>query len=393
MATFEHFESENTTIISPIFLFRTFTSMSATFPHWFLAIHSLLAALVFISIHRYLRAKLGERQDSGLIWVSLAFAVWMVMGVWEAEQAYLTTQLIDKPGFLRIRRMLSIINTGFLVYSLAFFQNGWQRLSEAIRRINPLTIILVIAGACFLVSPFPEGKAWLYIETAISIAVMLLLGINLALSFQARRMPLMLGLTILTVAAFLVVQVNEWMLEIWDVQLPETLRQLIRLGARSSLALCFAVLALTWLGDMLTTPLEKERSPGYKEVEAGIKQLRFGIGADNQLFFEMTWPEKGLKNARVDAGKISPHLLKMFFKLALDASRNKSVHYSAFATNFSQWKINFRDQLASLLPPGSERLKVEDLFLKDQANAGYHSLSFRAEEIEIPAGVAERMGK
>ena len=363
--------------------------MTATFPHWFLAVHSLLAALVLISIHRYLREKLGERQDNGLVWVSLAFAVWMLMGIWEAEKEFLT-QRMHPEVFYRIRRVFSIVNTGLLVYSLAFFQNGWQQFSELIRRINPITIILVIAGACFLASPFPEGNTWLFIETALSIAVMVLLGINLALSFSARQMPILAGITILTIAAFLLVQVNELLFEIQNYRLPEMFSLLVRLGGRSSLALCFVVLALTWLGDMLTTPLEKEMAPGYKEVETGIKHLRFGIRPDNQLFFEITWPEKSLKNAHIDASKISPHLLKMFFKLALDASHNRSVHYSAFATNFSQWKINFRDQVLLQLPEGT-RLKVEDIFLKDQANSGYHTLSFQAGEIDIPGSVKARM--
>ena len=366
--------------------------MTALLPHWFLAVHSLLTALVLTGIHFYLRRKLGQRQDDGLIWVSLAFGIWMLMGIWEAEKNFVVQYVMDEDGFFRVRRIFSIVNTGLLLYSLAFFQNGWQRLSEGIRRINPLTLILAIAGVCFISTPLPQANAWMFIETAFSMALMLLLGISFALSFQTRRMPLMVVLTVLTIAAVLTVQVNELVSEIWGKGLSHDLSLLIRLSARSSLAFCFLALAFTWLGDMLSTPLEKEMDPRYKPVEAGIKRLRFGIGPGNELFFEIHWPEKGLDHFGLNASKISPHLLKMFCKLALDASHNRSVHYSAFATNFSQWKLNFRDQLLQQLPPGT-RLKTEDIFLKDQANAGYHTLGFRAEEIEIPQGVTERITK
>lgn len=145
----------------------------------FLKVLPLLWAVIIGATHLYLKNKLKERHDNGLLFMAGAFLVWFVMG--NVESYY--ENIRDTPngeGYWIWRRILSLLNSGFIIYSLSYFKDGWNWLEKQYQRKNfrNLAFGAIIIGA--LTYSGKDLNKWLIVEAGISITVVFILFFSLA---------------------------------------------------------------------------------------------------------------------------------------------------------------------------------------------------------------------
>ncbi|MCC6459463.1 MAG: hypothetical protein IT260_03265 [Saprospiraceae bacterium] len=350
----------------------------------FFIFFSLCSVLAVAAVHFFIKEKLGDKHDNGLLWVAGALFVWFLMGLLEFHYAgfdprYLAEHYRELWPYWYGRKALSIFNSALFVYSLSYFRDGWLRLHKWLEKINLGMLAIITIGLCFATFPL-EPRIWLLTDTLVSVAVALLLCLSIAAIFYQRGLHVM-AVFALVVCFFLVyTQVTELLKD------PNFAAQqarswlddrLIRMLSRPSLVICILVLAISWLGSQLEEEVVS-RAPGRL-----ANSLRFETrGIRNYVTMSLQTEDFHLQNLVFDfTHRPSPYA---FFKRCAErALAGENFHRDEFTDNFDT-------MVKRLLEPINQKLADEgfgyslqkgDLFLRD--SKGIYRLVFEKQEISV----------
>lgn len=336
-------------------------------------------------MHFFIRQKLGDKHDSGLLWFSAALFVWFLMGVLEFSysgltQDYLAEHYKETWPYWYGRKAFSIFNSAFFVYSLSYLRDGWLRIHKRLEHLNVGVLAIITIALCFATFPL-EPRIWMLTDTIVSVLVAVLLCWSMAAIFWQRGIPLMAAFTLLVWFFLTYTQLAE----LWkdpNFSAPSGGHfwiddRLVRMLSRPSLVICILVLAISWLG----TQLEEEvvsRAPG-----GGPNSLRFELrGMRRFVTMSLQTEAFAIRNVVFDLTH-RPSLYTFWVKCAERTVAGENFHREEFTDNFDT-------MVKRLLEPLNQKLSDEnlniilqknDLFLRD--GKGLYRLVFSPGEITL----------
>ena len=351
----------------------------------FFLFFSILSAIAVAAVHFFIKEKLDDKHDNGLLWVAAALFVWFLMGLLEygyssTNPEKLANEYRDFWPYWYGRKALSIINSALFVYSLSYFRDGWLRLHKRLEKINLGMLAIVTVGLCFATFPL-EPRVWLLTDTVVSVVVALLLCLSIAVIFYERGIHVM-ALFTLVVCFFLVyTQVAEFFNDPnihknegghWAMD-----DRLIRMLSRPSLVICILVLAISWLGSQLEEEVVS-RPPGQQ-----ANQLRFETrGIRHYVTMSLQTEHFSFQNLVFDfTNRQSPYLFLR--RCAERVCAGENFHREEFTENFDTMVKRLLEPINQKLADEgiSHMLQKGDLFVRD--GKGIYSLVFSRQEIAL----------
>jgi hypothetical protein len=216
----------------------------------FLALMSLLSALTLVGVHTHIKNRLGEKHDNGLLFAAGAIFAWLFMIFWESNKL--------NEHYLEVRKLISIINTGFFLSSLVYFKDGWFKVNKKLENIKYhlvaiITTLLLLIAYVFI----PQKENWSYFEGWVSIIVMFLLSSSMAVTLYFREkdapqknttflylIPIVAGFFLIFVQAFDTDFIKISHFDPFENKLFHTVARLLCLPM---LVISYLLVAMTWL--------------------------------------------------------------------------------------------------------------------------------------------------
>lgn len=242
---------------------------------------AVLSIIALIGVHHYIKNKIGAKHDEGLLWVAGAFFIWLVLGIYEG--------LDHQTEFYHFgRKVLSILNTVLLVYSLSYFRDSWYRVDKRLEHIRYSTLALVTLLLC--VVSFVFHPWWELIEGIISVLVAVLLSSSMAATLYYREAKYLFWVPVFTGVLLILTQVFDTQFVRFTGFLPlkEEHYTALRMLSRPSLTFSFLLVALTWLGNQLEEKmiLTAIRNPSpHPEVSPDPAPVTGTPASENQMVF------------------------------------------------------------------------------------------------------------
>ncbi len=344
---------------------------------------SILSVIAVAAVHFFIKEKLDDKHDNGLLWVAAALFVWFLMGLLEygySKEKALALDYQKHWPYWYGRKALSIINSALFVYSLSYFRDGWLRLHKRLEKINLGMLAAITVSLCFATFPL-EPRVWLMTDTVVSVVVALLLCLSIAVIFYERGIHLMTLFTLLVCFSLVYTQVVELIKDPNFAGSTGTQGMLddhvIRMLSRPALVICILVLAISWLGSQLEEEVVS-RSPGHQ-----ANQLRFETrGIRHYVTMSLQTEHFAFQNLVFDfTNRQSPYLFLR--RCAERVCAGENFHREEFTENFDT-------MVKRLLEPINQKLADEgighllqkgDLFVRD--GKGIYSLVFSRQEIVL----------
>ena len=300
----------------------------------------LASVTTLIAVHYYIKEKLQKQHDHGLIWISCALMIWFVMGV--LELSLINTKPIDRPEqYWYGRKIFSIINSAFFIYSLSYFKDGWLKLHKKISKINLGLIAGITIGLCLISYPI-KPEQWVIIDTLISVFISLILFFSISAIFWQRGIKFMVLISVIGGLMLISTQIielykdglfaDESAMKYWNN--PDIIfDDVIRMASRPFLVVCILVLAITWLGSQLEEELLSRPKP--KENEDIKNKISFEErGNGKKLFVTITIKSEkiSIENLVVEYTNVkSP--FDFLRKCANETKEGKYFHRGDFTDN------------------------------------------------------------
>lgn len=351
----------------------------------FFIFFSVLSVVAVGATHFYIKEKLGNKHDDGLLWVSVALFVWLLMGLLEYRyaslgQVYLQAHYKEIWPYWYGRKVLSIFNSALFVYSLSYFRDGWLQLHKRLEKVNLRSLSLVTVLLCFATLPL-RPSIWLLTDTVVSVVVALLLCLSMSAIFYQRGLRVMAAYALLVCFFLVFTQVNELL---HDPNFSgstgaddNVVGELIRMLSRPSLVICILVLAVSWLGSQLEEEVVS-RSRTQQE-----NSLRFETrGIRNFVTMSLRTEAFSFQNMVFDfTNRTSPYLFLR--RCAERAAANEDFHRDEFTENFDTMVKRLLEPINQKLADEGfgHQLQKSDLFVRE--NKGIYRLVFGKEEVTL----------
>lgn len=222
------------------------------------------AALITIWLH-FSRNQVASARDKGLWWLSLSVLVWAFSGGLELAYVFNYEASTNKTDFDIAansgRSILSILNSTFILFSLPYFKHKpatavFERILEPkswsfwIKIIAAIFILLTVSTTIFSLSMSNAGsqvadtllKTINVADILYAFLTLIILGIALWTSFDARGLRVMAALTVFCIAFTFVAQV----FKILD---NDFLGIFFSCAFKTMLIMIFFALALSWVAE------------------------------------------------------------------------------------------------------------------------------------------------
>lgn len=338
-----------------------------------------LAALVLFAVHHYIKKRLGKEHDDGYWWLATAMSIWAIMHAYELLAApYLAPRLYEVG-----RRVLSILNTAALLYSLSYFKDNFLVFLERLNRLKRSYIALGLLVIFLLAYLINEGS-WFWLEAILSSIVLALLFASMTIVLIRRQLVSVGLLAFATGLLFIYIQLAELQTTQSQFQslffnISELDKGILRLVVRIGLFTCLLVMALSWLGRQLEAEMMK-RSPEKRaqflrfEYRGERPYLVFRLQSENLFMSEQL---------AVDFNKNPVNYLK--FK---EAAAAQQLH-GDFNTgtdkfpNFTAYRSSFLQIINRRLREEHPQLQLQSEHLFTRKGNGQWAFNFAADEIII----------
>lgn len=161
----------------------------------YLIVISIIAAFVFFVLYGYLRRVLKGENDNFLLVVGGVFLFWALLVTNEAEEGV----------FGLVARVLSIVTTLLILYSLRYFEDGITFLRS--KHLWFVSIALALNGLALVFSN-THKEVWVITEASTSIFAVLLLCLNILVSLWKRKLFWLAWLPVLTMLVLIITQLH-----------------------------------------------------------------------------------------------------------------------------------------------------------------------------------------
>lgn len=240
--------------------------------HFFLIYFSVISVISIAAVHFYIKDKLREKHDNGLLWVSAAVFCWVLMGILEYVYSCNSCKTVNETiqhiqnlpkSYWHFRKIFSIFNSALFIYSLSYFKEGWLGLYKKFEKTNlgmlAAVTIIICLNTFFIDTIFDEGKQiWIITDSVVSSIVAFLLCFCFSAIFYQRGMKFMLILSISLTILLIATQIIEMIKEVaffkndiatisfWTERyIDDTVRML----SRPLLIINILGVAISWLGN------------------------------------------------------------------------------------------------------------------------------------------------
>lgn len=205
---------------------------------------AILSIIALTGVHTYIKNKIGTKHDNGLLWVAAAFFIWFILGIYEDVGH-------DSSFYNFGRKVLSILNSVLLVYSLSYFRDSWYRVDKRFENFKFSTLALVTLLLCVVSFVFREW--WEFIEGIISVLIAILLSSSMAATLFYRDARLLYLVPVFTGLLLIATQIfdSQFVKYTGWSPLDEQYNLALRMLSRPSLTFSFLLVALTWMGSKL----------------------------------------------------------------------------------------------------------------------------------------------
>lgn len=377
--------------------------------HFFLIYFSVISVISIAGVHYYIKGKLKEKHDNGLLWVVAAIFFWILMGILEylyacdncssiVDKINHIQKLKDENEYWRFRKIFSIFNSALFIYSLSYFKEGYLRLFSKLEKINLGLLAGITIGICFLTFPLPE-EWWVRTDTIVSTVVAFSLSLSISLIFYQRGMKIMLllsvtlgGLLIATqliemIKEIAVLESNTSVIKFWEETYVDNI---IRMLSRPLIVINILALAISWLGNqseimIIQRPPVSAMAGNRLRFEQRGDRFFVNISLDSSLsthYAERT--ERILLENEVFELNWSPY--DFYHKCAKDVKNTGDFRHNDHTDNFDTkikhllLKMNMQLELDKV---AGRPLTKLDLFKPVPTKKGIWTLVHEKDEIEL----------
>jgi hypothetical protein len=271
---------------------------------------SLIGGILMLTIYYNITQRFSQiledddsqkRVDRGLLFLSMAMFVWVVLGLW----AIVSHSFGFDGGFVYQVgvNILSIINNMFLLFAIFYFYHAPSFIYKNERNVKLILSIIVgvtvsTLGISYFIGDQTSGAVnYMAIpDLLLSGFLCYLLMVSMYKTFAHRGLPLVSIISVIAVALVFVSQLPEVFSYLYD----DFTNNLIKIIAKTSLISIFLVLATTWVIQLANTPRLNEMQ---------IKFIDWSL-------INLSIPSKNIDNTQIDFGSKTTQY-KNLFKFAI----------------------------------------------------------------------------
>lgn len=320
---------------------------------------SLIGALLSITLYFNIRKKYAvlleedsqKRVDKGLLYISLAFLVWVMAGIWTLVSAkwQIASPLINST----LASVFSLLNSILFVGALFYMPNASDLIYHNKKNIQKIifgfiaiTIVMILANA--FISNAELAFNYLAIpDILMSLFVSVLLIIVFHKTFVQRGMP---TVALISTAVISLLFLSQYPV-IFSSYSSEFYTQLTKIISKTSFIFICLVLAASWVIELANTPRNREMK---------LEFLDWSL-------IKLNIPSKGIINETIDFGSKTTqfkNLLKFAIRRKYGSGDEQAILVGGNGELKSQtYLTRILDNLKEILPLDDQiELDRKDLF-------------------------------